>query len=102
MTRKTSLQSLTQRLPPWPQLIRGSVVRYKMTCGRKNCRCHRGFKHGPYWYLSVNRKGKTKMFLIPKQKLAEVRRAVRNYNRWWNTCLRIFEVNTQAALSKEA
>lgn len=35
-----------------PQAIRASVVERLGTCGKANCACHRGQKHGPYYYLT--------------------------------------------------
>jgi hypothetical protein len=34
-----------------PDFLRASYVRQFLTCGKKNCRCQRGFKHGPFYYL---------------------------------------------------
>jgi len=31
--------------------VRGSYVRQFLTCGKKNCRCQQGMKHGPFNYL---------------------------------------------------
>jgi len=31
--------------------LRASMVRQFLTCGKKNCRCQRGNKHGPFEYL---------------------------------------------------
>ncbi len=31
--------------------IRASCVRQYLTCGKRNCRCQRGAKHGPFHYL---------------------------------------------------
>jgi hypothetical protein len=31
-----------------PDLVRASYVRQYLTCGKKNCRCRRGLKHGPF------------------------------------------------------
>ena len=42
---------LLSRLHRSPELIRASYVRQFLTCGKKNCRCRRGFKHGPFFYL---------------------------------------------------
>lgn len=102
MTQANSLVSLTNRLPDWPELIRGSLLRTFLTCGKKTCRCHAGFKHGPYWYLSVNHGGKTRMRKLQRDQVPRVRKAIKNYNRWWKTCLKIFELSTQMVLSKEA
>lgn len=43
--------ALLSRLQPSPDLLRASYVRQYLTCGKKNCRCRRGFKHGPFFYL---------------------------------------------------
>ena len=34
-----------------PELLRASFVKQYLTCGKKNCRCQRGLKHGPFFYL---------------------------------------------------
>ena len=31
--------------------VRASYVRQYLTCGKKNCRCRNGAKHGPFFYL---------------------------------------------------
>ncbi len=31
--------------------VRASYVRQFVSCGKKNCRCQRGRKHGPFHYL---------------------------------------------------
>ena len=43
--------ALLSQLHPSPQLLRASYVRQYLTCGKPNCRCRRGFKHGPFYYL---------------------------------------------------
>ena len=42
---------LLARLQPAPDLLRASYVKQYLTCGKPNCRCRRGFKHGPFYYL---------------------------------------------------
>lgn len=34
-----------------PHQLRASYVCQFLTCGKTNCRCRRGFKHGPFYYL---------------------------------------------------
>jgi len=46
--RKSSLLA-AMRIPS--NAIRASQVRQFLTCGKKNCRCHEGRKHGPFHYL---------------------------------------------------
>jgi hypothetical protein len=42
---------LQLRLPP--DLLRASCVEQFLTCGKPSCVCHRGQKHGPYYYLTL-------------------------------------------------
>jgi hypothetical protein len=43
--------SLLARIQPAPDFLRASYGKQHLTCGKPNCRCHRGFKHGPFYYL---------------------------------------------------
>jgi len=47
--RKAAL--LTQLRPP-PNALRASFVESFLTCGKPNCRCRRGHKHGPFFFLT--------------------------------------------------
>ena len=74
-------QGLTQRLPPLTEVLRGSLMERYLTCGNPNCKCAKGERHGPVWYLSVtldqsHRKGST---LSPDQ-VEQVRRWIANYH----------------------
>jgi hypothetical protein len=46
-------------------VVHASYVRQYLTCGKTNCRCRRGHKHGPFHYLvqCLNR-GKVQKFLL--------------------------------------
>jgi len=47
------------------QAVRASCVQQYLTCGKRNCRCQRGRKHGPFLYLVQSLKtGKTRKFLL--------------------------------------
>jgi len=61
-------------------VIRGTIIRMARVCGRKNCRCQRGFKHRSL-YLSWSVKGKLKMVYIPKDAEEAVKKGVLNYKR---------------------
>lgn len=59
--RRTSTLALRQRkaallrqasLPP--DLLRASFVERFTTCGKSNCACAAGKKHGPFYYLVAN------------------------------------------------
>ena len=86
----------TGKLPPWDHVIRGTLLRYRLTCGKPTCRCHRSkqYRHGPYWYVGVALKGKKrKMALIPPSQLPLVRRGISAYNRLWKSLCRISDLN---------
>ncbi len=42
------------------------VLEY-VKCGKEGCRCQKGKPHGPYWYLYVKDRGKTKSKYIGKR-----------------------------------
>lgn len=77
-------------------------MRYRFTCRAKGCRCHKGYKHGPYWYLSVKRRGKTKMYLIPDEKVSRIRRGLKDWRRYALLIQQIVEANIEIIRGKEA
>ena len=66
---------LLAKFQPPIHLLRASYVRQYLTCGKKNCRCQRGFKHGPFYYLvQCLGTGRMRKFLL---KTPEQRRRAR-------------------------
>ena len=64
-----ALERIHKKLPRKTDLlIRGSLVTMIRVCGRKNCRCFKGYKHRSL-YLSQSVKGKLKMIYIPNSLL---------------------------------
>lgn len=98
MSPESLRDQLIASLPPLTGIVRGSLLREF----HEGCPCHPKGRYGPYWRLSLKQGGRTKMRQLKGRQLSIVRRAVKNYQRWWKTCLRIFELNTQLALSQEA
>jgi hypothetical protein len=43
--------ALVKRMRVPTNAVRASCVQQFVTCGKKNCRCQRGAKHGPFHYL---------------------------------------------------
>lgn len=85
--RKVSTLALRQRrkgqgrsLPDIEQTLRGSLVERYMTCGKAGCKCARGQRHGPVWYLTVSLgPGRTAGMQVPTVKLVQVRRWLENH-----------------------
>ena len=87
---------LTRLLPPLDDILRGSLTERYLTCGKPDCRCARGKRHGPVWYLSVSldqshRKGTT----VPWAQLAQVRRGIESYHRVKEHLEKISEINRE-------
>ena len=62
-------------------MLQGSIVKLYRRCGREGCRCRKGKKHGPAYYLSTKEKGRTQMLYIPKERLGKAQAAVREDKR---------------------
>jgi hypothetical protein len=88
--------SLSRILPPLRDVLRGSLSERYLTCGKPDCRCARGERHGPIWYLSVSldqthRRGTT----VPAAQLPEVRRGIESYHRVKEHLEKISEINRE-------
>jgi uncharacterized protein DUF6788 len=89
-------QGLTQLLPPLTEVLRGSLMERYLTCGNPNCKCAKGERHGPVWYLSVtldqsHRKGST----VPADQVEQVRRWIDNYHRVKQHLEKISDINRE-------
>ena len=64
------------KLPP--HLIHASLLERFLTCGRPNCSCHQGQKHGPFFYLHrCLPKGRMSSLLLKSpEQVAQARQAV--------------------------
>jgi uncharacterized protein DUF6788 len=75
---------LRQPLPafgePFPVLA-GSLVKQYVNCGKSGCRCQRGQKHGPLFYLYWKEQGRSRSLYVPRDKVVEMRRQIQNYRR---------------------
>ena len=67
------------KLPP--QLIHASLLERFLTCGRPQCSCHQGQKHGPFFYLSrCLPKGRMSSLLLKSDAhITQARQAVQAY-----------------------
>jgi hypothetical protein len=89
-------EGLTKLLPPVRDILRGSLTERYLTCGKPDCKCARGERHGPVWYLSVSldqshRKGTT----VPSSQLPQVRRGIESYHRVKEHLEKISEINRE-------
>jgi hypothetical protein len=102
--RRTSTLALRQRkaallrqLVVPSDLLRGSYVQRFTTCGKPNCCCAHGQRHGPFYYLVSNlATGHVLKFLLknPSQQTA-VQQAIQHYQRHWEGLEELSQINAE-------
>src|ERR1700690_2619541 len=89
-------QGLAKLLPPVTEILRGSLLERYVTCGNPACKCARGERHGPMWYLTVTLgPGRTTGGIISADQLQQVRNWIENYQRMKEDLDRISEINRE-------
>jgi len=84
------------KLPPVAGILRGSLMERYVTCGNPSCKCARGERHGPSWYLSVTLgPGRATGSVIPEEKVDEVRGGVENYHQVKDQLEKISDINRE-------
>jgi hypothetical protein len=89
-------EGLVRLLPPLGEILRGSLMERYLTCGNPSCKCARGERHGPVWYLSVtldqsHRAGRT----IAADQVEQVRGWIENYHRVKQHLEKISNINRE-------
>jgi hypothetical protein len=82
-----SLEVVFGRAP----LVKGNVYEMARKCGKPSCTCTRGELHRSM-VLSWSERGKTQLFSIPPDRLAEVREKSEEYLRFRRTRARVSEI----------
>ncbi len=86
--------SVAASLPPFAEIVRGSIVTRYRRCGKPTCHCADTEGHGPAHYLVVTLKpGKTEQILLSEEMLPVARRFLNNYERWWAALEKVSEAN---------
>ena len=89
-------EGLVKLLPPVAETLRGSLIERYLTCGNPNCKCARGERHGPVWYLSVTLgPGRTTGTIVPVHLLERVRRWIDNYHKLKEHLEKISDINRE-------
>ena len=71
------------------------IERY-VTCGNPACKCAKGERHGPMWYLTVTLgPGRTTGGIIPTEQVDEVRSWIANYHKVKDHLEKISEINRE-------
>ena len=86
MAKRESPQQQRKRilrdLPDLTEILRGSVRKRFVRCGKAGCHCEHGQGHGPVVYLSTSQAdGQTRQITIAANSYALAKRYVENYER---------------------
>lgn len=89
-------EGLAKQLPPLGEVLRGSLMERYLTCGNPDCKCARGQRHGPIWYLSVtlDQSHRTGSTVAPDQ-VEQVRRWIENYRQVKERLEKISDINRE-------
>ena len=99
---KTSITALKRKrrraartVPPIEEILRGTVLKRKVRCGKPSCHCAQRGGH-PGWYLTVTlAPGKTKQISLPCPLVPTAQRWVANYLKWWEVVEKISALNRE-------
>ncbi len=84
------------------KMLWGSLGAVYRRCGRANCHCTTGEKHGPVFYLTRNQNGRTRNIYVPPELHDEVAAGVSAYRRYRELGQQIAEANArQRGLGKK-
>lgn len=89
-------QGLVKVLPSLAETLRGSLIERYLTCGNPNCKCARGKRHGPVWYLTVTLgPGRTTGSTLAVEQVEKVRLWIGNYHRVKEHLEKISDINRE-------
>lgn len=74
-------QAAERRLLGRPELLKGTVLEVRRTCGKPGCKCAGGDKHICY-QLSASIEGRTRTRNVPRKELTKVKHLTDNYRRF--------------------
>ena len=76
-----ALATTLRRLQRSEPMVQGSFYLLRRKCGKLNCRCARGELH-PAYVLTRSEAGKDRLYPVPKEQRAEVRKRAAEYRRY--------------------
>ena len=76
-----ALATTLRRLQRSEPMVQGSFYLLRRKCGKPNCRCARGELH-PAYVLTRSEAGKDRLYPVPKEQRAEVRKRAAEYRRY--------------------
>jgi hypothetical protein len=88
-------QRLAHRVPPFEEIVRGTVRTRELRCGKPACHCASGPGH-LVTYLTVSfAGGRTEQISLPAALVAQAQAWVANYQAWWNAVEAVSAINRE-------
>jgi hypothetical protein len=90
-------KDLLSRVTIPKEAVRASYIQQYLTCGKKNCRCRGGSKHGPFYYLVQSLEvGAVRKFLLKtKTQKEQARAAIASYTQLQKDIEELSQLNTE-------
>lgn len=78
-------------------LLRASYVERFNTCGKSNCACSQGRRHGPFYYLTANLAGGKILKFLLKEPVgrAAAQTGVEHYKAHWERLEELSQINVE-------
>lgn len=88
-------QRLARRVPPFEEILRGTVLTRELRCGKPSCHCASGPGH-LVTYLTVSfAGGRTEQISLPAALVAQAQQWVANYQAWWDAVEAVSTINRE-------
>ena len=86
---------IAKALPPFEEILRGSVVTRLLRCGKPGCRCAAGELHHATYLSVTHAGGRTEQISLPARLVPQAKQWVANYLKWWKAVEKVSELNRQ-------
>ena len=86
---------LETRIMNTGSLVKASYYERFIVCGKPNCKCTRGEKHGPVPWLTGGKEKKTVSTSIPAENVTKVKELTQNYKDFRNAQKEIEKINRE-------
>jgi len=86
----------------WSGILRASLIERMTQCSKAGCKCMRGEKHGPAYYLTVTYpKGKNRQAYVSKEFKSKAEAWIANYHQVWTLLEEISRINWELLRLKD-
>jgi hypothetical protein len=75
------------------KMLFGSLSETFRTCGKPECVCHKGQRHGPYLHVSYRESGRTRGYYVPAAVEQQVREGMAAWQQFQKLALQMAEDN---------